>query len=110
MDRRAVDVSVCDVEQYDAGWIPYNLAEAITWLQRHLVAIPEEYRASATIDINSTGYYDSQYAQIKIGYVRPENNEEVAGRVAAAQWAIKIAEDREREQFERLRAKFEGKS
>ena len=72
---------ICKViEQYNGDWPPEEATEAIAWFQNKLKDVPGEFRSTARIEIDSTSRYDSTYATIEIGYVRPETDEEEAQR------------------------------
>lgn len=103
-ERGTVTVTLLDAY---SGDIPDKLSDAIAWLQGYLKSVPVARRDSATLDIE-TGEYS---ADVRITYKRPETNTEwkarktdVARRAALAQTR---AEERERAEFERLKAKFD---
>jgi hypothetical protein len=75
------------VEQYDGDWPPESAAECIAWFQAKLASVPEEFRVTARIELDSTRSYDSSYATIEFSYTRMETDEEEAerGRQAAEQ-------------------------
>jgi hypothetical protein len=79
---------VCSLEQYNGEWVPNNLIEAIAWLQEKLCEVPEDYRASATIEISSDCSYDSSHATLEINYRRPETAEEEHKRLLYDQNSI----------------------
>lgn len=87
-------ITVFKADKYDREWPPENLGEAIAWFQRRLDAIPEEHRASATVEFGSVaGYEDSHYATIEIGYFRPETEAEIAE--SKAREAMRLEQRRE---------------
>lgn len=82
-ERRTIQVSVFDGEQYDGGWPDGTLIKVIEWFQGKLAEIPEEYRQSATCDISSSpNWGDSHCGRIEIDYWRPETDEEMQARLA----------------------------
>lgn len=84
--RQQKQVVLFDEEQYGGGWPPRNATEYIAWFTEKLECIPAEYRATASIDIDSvSSYEDSHYARIQITYIRPETDEEVVIREAQEQ-------------------------
>ena len=88
-------------------WPPGDLIGAIAWMQEWLDQIPEEFRPSARIEIESEGAYkDTHHPRIEISYLRPETAEEEAERAANRALARAQAEARERKQYEALKAKF----
>jgi hypothetical protein len=74
-----ITIVVLEQERYDGNWPPYNLLAAIEWFQARLAEIPEEYRHTATLDIDSvSGYGGSHFAKIRIVYERPFTPEDMA--------------------------------
>lgn len=60
-----------------------TLVEVIEWLQDCLEQIPEEYRATACIDVDSIGGYEGEHhTEIGIYYERPTTAEELAKQAA----------------------------
>lgn len=79
--------------------------------------IPAEYHASAVVDIESE--YESSYVQMNLWYDRPQTQEEadaeaakiakeVESRRIQAERNAEAKERRDREEYARLKAKFEG--
>ncbi|TNC14948.1 hypothetical protein FF100_05070 [Methylobacterium terricola] len=83
-----------------------KLSDAIDLLRDELLSIPESYQASATLDISSHLEYGDAVTEISISYYRPETDAELSARQAAANILAKQDEDRQRAEYERLRAKF----
>lgn len=82
-ERETVTVTVFDGEQHNGDWPALRLVDAIAWFQAKLAEIPEEYRAEARCEIDSSsGYEDCHYGHILISYCRPETDEELAARIA----------------------------
>lgn len=75
-----VTETVLSVEQFDEGWMPTNLSQAVGWLASKLEEVPPDYRESATIEIDTDSYYDSTYATVVIRYRRPATQAEINGR------------------------------
>jgi hypothetical protein len=73
-------VEVFSREQYDEPWPPEGLAEFREWVDDLLEGIPEEFRDSAKIQIDSTTSYGQSLATVTVSYVRPETDEEAARR------------------------------
>jgi hypothetical protein len=82
------------------------LEDAIRQLQAVLEAVPQELRAGAVLHIWAAGDYASIYPEVR--YTRPETPDELAARTAETERRIAEAEERERREFERLRARFSG--
>ena len=68
------------VEQYDGDWPPSDAVGAMAWFQAKLDDIPDEFRSTAKIELDTTSRYDSSYATIEFSYVRFETDEEEAQR------------------------------
>lgn len=63
--------------------LPGKLTEVIDWFREHLLAIPEQYRDEAECEIEVNNSWDEPVAQltIKIGYRRPETDQEREDRL-----------------------------
>lgn len=104
-ERRTISIEV-----FTADWsspeIPSNLGDYIQWLQGILASVPEEYRDSAGIDFDSD--YESSRVSVEIDYERLETDEEIQGRLDAITQQSRLRDERDRAQYEKLKAKFEG--
>jgi hypothetical protein len=81
-----------------------NLADTIAQLQAALDAIPEEYRATATIELKS--YYESEDVRFKVLYTRPITDAEVRRREIAQAMERERRVAAEIETYERLKRKY----
>ena len=88
--------------QYDGEWPPTNAIELVEWLNNHMASVPEQYRSSVYMEIDST----SHYATVKVAYRRPETDEELGARVARYEAALRDKEAHDRAEFDRLSKKF----
>lgn len=112
--RWMIKVVVADQEQYGAGpmtWGGEHQEGSLDAVVGALIAIresiPEEYRASASCEIDSvSGYEDSHYAHIWVGYTRPATSEEIAESEALAAQRNRMREQEERATLARLKAKY----
>ena len=95
-------VTVFDQEQYGDDWFPDKLVEAIAWLNGKLLEIPEEYRDTAKIDVDSV----SSYAHVEIVYTRPETDEEADYRIKVENQRQENIRRSELETLNRLKAKY----
>ncbi len=85
------------------GWSPPpDLREFVAWANALLDGVPEEFRDSAEIDLES----DESGAHISAWYDRPETAEEVEERTARARQRMDETNARERAMYEALKAKF----
>ena len=70
-------------------------------------SIPEEFRASATCEIDSESDYDcGHYVTVTIEYERPATPEEIAAVESLHQNTLIAREAEERAVYEALKAKF----
>jgi len=60
--------------------LPKNAEAFIAFFQKQLDLIPEEFRSSATIDLDTSPFYDSVEETIEVYYSRPETEEEIQAR------------------------------
>lgn len=108
-ERQNIVVRVFDKEQYDGEWPPEKLQDAISWLGKKLAEIPEQWRHTATIEIDSSGGYEgAHYAHIGIQYIRPETDREWSDRLERDRAHRAAQEQAERIAYEQLKRKFGG--
>ena len=86
---------------------PENAVKFREWLNEKLALIPAEYLDTAEIDIGAETSYDCATATIAIEYRRPMTSDEIMAESEAIAKAVALTENREREQFEALKRKFE---
>jgi hypothetical protein len=90
--------------------LPRNAEAFITFFQEKLNLIPEEFRSSATIDLETSPFYDSTEETLEVYYIRPETEEEIQARereaaIEAVKQELKKAEVNERlAQLEKLKS------
>lgn len=94
---------------YDASYPPENALVFQAWLTEALAEVPEDYRADAKLEFRAEEGYEEGYfdCTMKFYYARPETEEEFAARVYAHAMMFVRQEAQERQQFERLQAKFD---
>lgn len=68
------------LEQYEGGWPPTDAPGFFAWVKAKLNDVPEAFRSTVRIELDSRGRYESTYATIEFSYVRPETDEEEAQR------------------------------
>jgi len=103
-EKRIVTVKA---EQYDPDFAPGQLQEFVLWSNALLDEIPEEFRATAEIEISSTSsYYDSHYATIEVTYRRPETDEEWEARKQDVAARMQEEKQRELNLLAQLQAKY----
>lgn len=102
-----IKVHVFDAEHHDDNWPPSGLMEFSQWLQEQIAKIPEEFRETAAIEVDSVdGYEGSHYASISIVYWRPMTDDERAERARKEEEWRKQEEQRAREMYDHLRQRF----
>lgn len=101
-------VTITDMESWQDGWPPENAEGFLAWFAEKIASVPEEYRASATVEISSRSGYDGDTsACLSIQYLRPETPQEEQARQQAEQQDHWLRETRERQQLAALKAKYE---
>lgn len=85
-------VVVFSKREFEHGFMPTKSLEAVEWLRDVIDTIPEEYRATAEIRVESGDDFGSSYAELTISYERPETAEEEKQRKADK--AAYLAEER----------------
>jgi hypothetical protein len=94
---------------YDKNWPSAKPDEFFKWFQDKLALVPEEYRESARIEIDSTtgGENDgSSNPEINISYLRPETDLEMESRITRYKESIKRREEQEIELYKRYKDKY----
>jgi hypothetical protein len=104
--RGTVTETLLDESPY--GILPDSLPRAIKWLQRYLDKVPPKLRTKARVSFDTTMEYGETYPRIRITYSRPETDEEWAARKADLAERVAHHEGLRRQEFERLRAEFDG--
>lgn len=85
-----------------------KLSKFVSFFAALLQKVPEQYRDTATVEIDSVGGYEGEHhAEIIVSYERPETEAEKTARLREEAREREAATRNERGQYERLRAKFE---
>lgn len=109
-ERKKIEVHVAGGAAWDfmPDWPETTkLAAFRQWLADAEAKIPEEYRSTATIEIDSIGGYEGEHhAEVIIAYWRPETDDEMAERLDREARQRAHQEARERDTLERLKAKY----
>ena len=100
-------VVVFKQEKYDGEWPPTAAVECIAWFAEKLATIPEAYRTTATIEIDSVGGEESHYGRIEISYTRPETDKEMNAREAQQLRNAEAIKARELAALATLKAKYD---
>lgn len=107
--KRMVTVKLLEAEKYDSGFPPEGAIEFAEWLGALMAQVPAEHAGTAKLEIDSIGSYEnSHYATVLFTYCRPETHEEEAKRLADEMRAAESKRNRELQQLEALRRKYEG--
>lgn len=96
---------------YEDSYPPENVVDFQAWLSAAIAEVPEAFRAAATLEFTAESRYDAGDIDrgMKFYYTRPETEAEFAVRVHEVAMDVVRKEAQERQQFERLQAKY-GKS
>jgi hypothetical protein len=86
---------------------PFEFKEFLRWVGELKKEIPKEYWGSAKVSIGSEMAYDQDYPTCHVTYERPETTEETYERESQAQHETVMREAFEREQYNKLKKKFE---
>lgn len=87
------------------GWSWESCREAL--LER-IDSLPEEHRSGAVFDYEPGGGPYDDPTRVCFRFKRDETDEEVAGRLQREKYYAQKADAQDREEYERLKAKFEG--
>jgi len=73
-------ITIYHSDNCHSDYRPENLTEYIKWLNDKLSLIPQEFRSSATLEINAYESYGAGYYDYIIKYERPETDSERESR------------------------------
>jgi len=99
-------VTITHWEENWDNYRPTSLLEYIEWLNEKLREIPEEYRPTARVEIDSESSYGSASLEYRIVYERPETNEEKILREGRERQIEESKKAHEIEQLKQLKAKY----
>ncbi len=100
-------VEILNIERYDDGWPSRNLVEFVKWATNVLDQVPDEYKDTATIDIESrSGYENDHLPAIEISYSRPLTDVELAAARLRERQRLALEEAEARAAYARLKARF----
>ena len=105
-ERRQVQITVVEAEEYESDFPPNTLPEFQAWLKEVVDLIPEEFRSVTQVRIEGYSSYDSAIGKVSIWYCRNETDEEYARRLSANMDEEKRKERAEMETLERLLRKY----
>lgn len=86
-----------------AGDLPGRLADLIKFLQGKLDDVPEISREGAQVEMDS-----DEYVECRIHYWRPMTPEEEEDAKEREAMVLKVADERDRLRYEKLKVKFGG--
>ena len=101
-DRKPKRIEVYSYADYDDDFPPTNLSDFVVWATEQMNKVPAEFRSTATINIDTTVYYDVGQVTIDIDYERPETDEETAERCNREYDRRELIERRERKELAKL--------
>lgn len=85
-----------------------KLTTVIAILEKKLSKIPKAYRDTAEIEFRNRMSYGESYENVEITWTEPETDEELMQRLQIEAERARVAADKERAQFKKLRDKFCG--
>lgn len=94
--KKQVRITAIAVSGCGKDYPPDCASEFLAWFERKLAGIPEEFRDSATIDIEE---YDYDRPGIEINYDRPETDEEESARES---WELQLTERHKRDAIAKI--------
>jgi hypothetical protein len=74
--KQTKTVTVFCKKSFEPGFMPTNALNAFAWLRGVIDTIPDEYRDTARIEVDSGSEYDVSFASLTISYERPETDAE----------------------------------
>ena len=95
-------------EDHSTSLISGKIPNIIKQLQELVAKVPEEYRDQIEVELESFDYYGCPTISLDAYYYRPETEQEHTGGLTKEKVAKEQRDKYEREQFERLKKKFEG--
>lgn len=108
---------ITDVKSFVSDYLPSNIESFRDWLNDQIDKIPEEFRKNSSIRIDRDRFDDDAPFKIEINTMRYETDVERKKKEVKIQKAKKSYEltkknklKKEREQYEKLRKKFEKPS
>lgn len=107
MNDHKVNVILYNETTDGFNWPPEGLPYFIAWMQKKLEEVPEEFRDNSYCEIDSESYgYDGITVRLKIGYHRPETDEEIAIRKKEEVDRLEARIQYELRELRNLRAKY----
>ena len=92
---------------YENEDLPTNPEKFMKFFQDKLNQIPKEFKENGYIEISSThDRHDYDHIEVKIGYTRPETDDEERNRLERMSHHLAIKEAKEMEEFKRLQDKY----
>jgi hypothetical protein len=106
--KESVTEIIYDFGPYSSPSPPENLKEYIAWLTGKLHSIPEEFRATAEVEIGATTSYDCASLEYVIKYTRPETEDEEKKRTDQENVRKEAIRRDELATLNRLKAKYDS--
>ena len=98
-------IKLYDSSNWNSNSPPTQATEFVHWLTAMLEEVPSELQED--VDIEMETYEHTEEVTVTVSYAREETEAERVAREEAVLAEQKLREKREREQFEKLKAKFE---
>ena len=100
-------VAVCVYSDDDKCNLPTNVRGFMAFWNEKLDLVPEEYKESATIDIDAKPFCDFANLSVEICYYRSETDEEEQQREQREREQAERRRQKELKELDRLRQKYE---
>lgn len=104
---------ITDIKSFDVDYLPVNIESFRDWLNNQIDKIPEEFRKNSSISIERNCFDADAPIKFKINMMRYETETE-RKKAKRAKESYELAKKnklkKEREQYEKLRKKFEKPS
>ena len=106
--RESVRVPIREVGNYSFDELPRTIDDWIKWLELARAEVPTQYQQAlhCVLSWEDGSYDDYGSASFDVWYDRPETDDEMIERVGRGIRYVQGETEKERQQYERLRAKF----
>jgi len=90
----------------DCVVFPTKEVEVLAFIRSKFRRVPNEFRETARISIDAIDSHGFEAIKVQVVYARPETDAEEAERERLEAFSVKSTEQREREEYERLKEKY----
>lgn len=103
--RRKVTRYLVSDSPYSAG-IQGKLTGSIKWMNKKLLEIPKDCRASAQIEFRNRHEYGESYEHVEITFQQPETDDELMWRLTVEAERARVALAEKKASFEKLKSEL----